>query len=280
MKKIYALLTLLVIASGHFAEAQKSCCSAGATTEFAMLGESKSFRQAHLSPETIYFQAKKGMMAEFDTPDGKKGKAFFVPALTKTDKYVFVFHEWWGLNDHIKRESEQLAERLGDVNVVAIDLYDGQLTTNADEAGKIMQSVKAERAEAIIRGVMGYIRQNAVIQTIGWCFGGGWSLQAAMIAGEKAKGCVMYYGMPEKDEAKLKKFNAPVLGIFATRDGWINKPVVDEFEQKMKSLNKTVTLHWYDAEHAFANPSNPKFDQKSAADAMNKSVEFIKKNFE
>lgn len=279
MKKIYALLSILVFASVNFAEAQKSCCSA-ATTEFAMLGESKSFQEAHMAPEPIHFQAKKGMMAEFDTPDGKKGKAFFVPALTKTDKYVFVFHEWWGLNDHIKRESEVLAERLGDVNVVAIDLYDGQLATNAEDAGKIMQSINQERAEAIIKGTIGYIRQNAVIQTIGWCFGGGWSLQAAMIAGDKAKGCVMYYGMPEKDEAKLKKFNAPVLGIFATRDGWINKPVVDEFESKMKSLNKSVTLHWYEADHAFANPSNPKFDEKSASDAMNKAVAFIKKNFE
>lgn len=280
MKKIFALLTLLILNWGNTVVAQKSCCSAHSTAEFAMLGESRSFQAAHAAPEAIHFQAKKGMMAEFDTPDGKKGKGFFVPALMKTDKYVFVFHEWWGLNDHIKRESEALAERLGDVNVVAIDLYDGQIATNAEDAGKIMQSVKPERAEAIIKGVIGYIRQNAVIQTIGWCFGGGWSLQAAMIAGDKARGCVMYYGMPEKDEAKLKKFNAPVLGIFATRDGWINKPVVDEFEQKMKSLNKTATFHWYEAEHAFANPSNPKFDQKSAADAMNKSVEFIKRNFE
>jgi carboxymethylenebutenolidase len=280
MKMKFAFLICLMMFSGYLARAQKSCCQPNSAAEFAMLGESRTFQNAHAAPEPILFQAKKGMMAEFDTPDGKKGKAFFVPPLVKSDKYVFVFHEWWGLNDHIKRESEALAEKLGDVNVVAIDLYDGQLATNAEDAGRIMQSVKQERAEAIIKGVIGYIRQYAVIQTIGWCFGGGWSLQAAMIAGDKAKGCVMYYGMPEKDEAKLKKFNAPVLGIFATRDGWINKPVVDEFQSKMKSLNKTATFHWYDAEHAFANPSNPKFDQKSAADAMNKSVEFIKKNFE
>lgn len=279
MKKLYTLLMLLMIVAGPSALAQKSCCNTQATAEFAMLGESSSFRNAHAAPEPIHFQAKRGMMAEFDTPDGQKGKGFFVPALTKTDKYVLVFHEWWGLNDHIKRESEALAEKLGDVNVVAVDLYDGQLATTAEDAGRIMQSVKQERAEAIIKGTIGYIRQNAVIQTIGWCFGGGWSLQAAMIAEDQAKGCVMYYGMPEKDEAKLKKFNAPVLGIFALRDGWINKPVVDEFEQKMKSLNKTISLHWYDADHAFANPSNPKFDEKSATDAMNKAVEFIKQNF-
>lgn len=281
MRKILVLPVLFMFLGLGYSNGQgRSCCSSGATGEFAMLGSNASFQSAHLPPESINFQAKKGMMVSFDTPDGSKGSAFVVPAYMKTDKYLFVFHEWWGLNDHIKKEAEKLAEDLGDVNVMALDLYDGKLATNAEDAGKLMQSVKQERAEAIIRGAISYIRLNAVIQTVGWCFGGGWSMQAAMIAGEKSKGCIIYYGMPEKDETKLKKFNVPVLGIFASRDGWINKEVVDGFEKQMKSLNKKLDLHWYDADHAFANPSNPKYDQAAAADARKKSIAFIKKNFE
>jgi carboxymethylenebutenolidase len=179
----------------------------------------------------------------------------------------------------LKKKLKNLAAALPGVNVIAVDLYDGKIATNAEEAGATMQAVRKERAESLILGAYEIAGKSASIQTIGWCFGGGWSLQAAMLAGTKNIGCVMYYGMPEKEESKLKALNAPVLGIFATQDGWINKPVVDAFETQMKQLNKAITIHWYDAEHAFANPSNPKFNKDAASDAMTKSIAFIKSNF-
>jgi len=281
MKLFKTLLYLIGILVSLEVHAQtKSCCSSVVSSaEFAMLGADEKFQSAHLAPEPFIYQAKKGMMISFATDDGGKGNAFSVPALDKTDNYLFVFHEWWGLNDYVRREAERLAEDLPGVNVIAIDLYDGQLATNAEDAGRIMQSVKPERAESIIRGTIAFIRANAVIQTIGWCFGGGWSMQAAMIAGNKSKGCIIYYGMPEKDEEKLKKFNVPVLGIFATQDGWINKEVISGFEQQMKKLNKPLTIHWFEADHAFANPSNPKYNEKAAGEARKLSLDFIKSNF-
>ncbi len=281
MKKFICLISVLVIITVFNCQAQNqaSCCSMHSTGQFAMLAGNTGFRAAHLSPLPIEFKALKGLMVSFATPDGSKGSAFMVPSDTKSDRYLFVFHEWWGLNDHIKQEAEKLANEIPGVNVMAIDLYDGKIATNADDAGKVMQSIKKERAEAIINGAISYIRTGAVIQTIGWCFGGGWSMQASILAGEKAKGCVIYYGMPESDAARLKSFNAPVLGIFATNDGWINKEVVDKFEKQMKELKKLLTLHWYEADHAFANPSNPQYNVKASEDARKHVLAFIKNNF-
>lgn len=279
MKKKYLILAVLFFGSVLSLSAQKKSCCSTASSEFAMLGNETTFQTAHLAPEPFNYQSMNGMMVTFDTPDGKKGTAFMVASLKKTDNYLFVFHEWWGLNDYIKQEAERLANELDGVNVMAIDLYDGKIATNADDAGKIMQSINSERAEAIIKGAEGYIRTNAKIQTIGWCFGGGWSLQAAMLAGSKTKGCVMYYGMPEKDESKIKNFNAPVLGIFASNDGWINNDVVGAFEKQMKENKKEIDVHWYEADHAFANPSNPKYNKEATADAHKLAIEFIKRNF-
>ena len=280
MKNTLTIVIVFSLFCYKFNAQAQSCCSKQATHEFAMLGADHEFQTAHASPEPFIYQVKQGSMITFDTPDGKKGSAFMVPAMVKTDNYLFVFHEWWGLNDYIRREAEQFAEELGNVNVMAIDLYDGQLTTNAEEAGKIMQSVQQERAESIIIGAQQFIRTNAVVQTIGWCFGGAWSLQAAILLDDKVKGCVMYYGMPEKDEAKLKDFDAPVLGIFATNDGWINKEVVTTFEKQMRGLNKSISIHWFNADHAFANPSNPKFDKSASAEARKLSLDFLKRNFQ
>ena len=85
--------------------------------------------------------------------------------------------------------------------------------------------------------------------------------------------------MPEKDAGQIEKINFPVLGIFAKNDGWITPQIVSDFETTMKAANKKVEIKMYDAEHAFANPSNPKHNKDFADDAMKRSVGFILENF-
>lgn len=267
---VWALLPMISVGQ------QKSCCS---TQAFASLGTDHGFVAAHVVPEPFHFTASKGSEVTFDTPDGRRGNGFMVPASSKSNKYLFVFHEWWGLNDYIRREAEKFAEDFPGVNILALDLYDGKITSSADEAAKLMQGADAARAEAIIRGALAYGGKDATVQTIGWCFGGGWSLQASIIAGNQSKGCVMYYGMPENDQKKLQQLNAPVLGIFASKDTWINKNVVNEFINAMKEAGKPLEVKWFDADHAFANPSNPKFDQIASSDARRHALEFIRGNF-
>ena len=101
-----------------------------------------------------------------------------------------MIQEWWGLNDYIKRESDNISTELGNVNVLALDLYDGMVAATPDSAMKLVQAVKTERLENIIKGALGYAGPKAKIYTIGWCFGGMWSLQTALLAGKQAVGCV------------------------------------------------------------------------------------------
>ena len=77
----------------------------------------------------------------------------------------------------------------------------------------------------------------------------------------------MYYGMPEKDVEKLKTLNTDVLGFFAGKEKFITKAIVEEFAKNMATAGKTLDYKIYDAEHAFANPSNPNFDKDASAEA-------------
>jgi carboxymethylenebutenolidase len=165
------------------------------------------------------------------------------------------------------------------VNVIAVDLYDGKVATTPEEAGKYMGDVKSERAVAILKGVQMYAGPKAQFASIGWCFGGGWSLQEALLGGKQTVGCVMYYGMPEKDVAKLKTLNTDVLGIFAAQDKWINTEVVNQFKKDMAAAGKKVTIESYDADHAFANPSNPKFSKEYAAKAHGQALAYLRTKF-
>ena len=277
MKK-YLLLTLLVFCGVFaFSQSKMACCAKpSATQQFAMLASNKEFIMSHKNPLKIHFQSSIGKTINYKTPDGKEASAYELKARRATENYILVIHEYWGLNDFVKKESEKIYNDLGNVNIIDLDLYDGKVATTREDAGKYMQAVKEDRAKAIIQGAIAYAGPKAHIATLGWCFGGGWSLQTALIAGKQAVACVMYYGMPEQDINRLKTLNCDVLGNFANKDQWINTKVVAKFAEDMKAAGKKLYLHQYDADHAFANPSNPIYNSEATKDAYAHTIEFLK----
>lgn len=260
------------------AQSKQSCCVVTSAQQMAMLSKNQQFINAHLLPLPSPFVPEHGNFVHFKTSDTLDGRAFEVKSAIPTDRVVLMFHEWWGLNEHIQQEAERLQKELGDVTVLVLDLYDGKVTNSREEAAQLMNTVSMERATNIIKGALEHIGANARIGTIGWCFGGSWSLQGALIAGKQTAACVIYYGMPEFDVERLTTLNAPVLGIFAKQDEWITTAKVKEFERAMKQAKKNLKVKMYDAVHAFANPSNPKYDTKAAADAYKHSIQFFKKH--
>ncbi|HHM21918.1 MAG TPA: dienelactone hydrolase family protein [Bacteroidetes bacterium] len=243
----------------------------------AQFTDDEKFKGAHEQPADIAFKGK-GTMVEFATPDGTPAKAYLLKADPPSNQYLFVFHEWWGLNDQIKRESERLFSELGQVNVLAPDLYDGNVTDEADEAGRIMKATRPERCEAIINGALALAGDNAKVATIGWCFGGGWSLRAGILAAGKGAGCVMYYGMPVERADEIAPLQADILGIFAKKDDWINEEVIGKFEALAKATGKHLETHWFDAAHAFANPSSPRYNEAAAQEANALALAFLKQH--
>ena len=245
------------------------------SNDMAEMAADPKFQKLHASPNAFRYQGE-GEVVSFATPDGKEASGFLLKSPKRSEKWLFVYQEWWGLNDHIKKEAAKLHKDLQNVNVLALDMYDGQLATSREEAGKLMQGASAERLSAITKGGIEFAGKDAKIASIGWCFGGMLSLQNAIAAGNKAVGCVMYYGRPEQDIEKLKTLNMDVLGIFGSQDQGIPPAMVAKFEENMKAAGKKVTVKMYDAVHAFANPSNPKHDPVATADAYKLSLNYLK----
>jgi carboxymethylenebutenolidase len=281
MKKLFLLLATAFLLGTAAAQTSPvlSCCArpatASATEAFAMLATDKDFSGGHDAPLPYSYEGE-GQSITFKTTDGQTGHGFEIKSAKPSNKYLFVIHEWWGLNDYIKKEAATYAQEMPGVNVIALDLYDGQVATTPEEAGKLMQGVKTERAAAIVKGAQLYAGPRAQFASVGWCFGGGWSLQSALLGGKQTVGCVMYYGMPEKDVAKLKTLNSDVLGLFAEQDKWISPEVVKQFEKDMAAAGKKVAVKEYPADHAFANPSNPKYNKELATDAHQKALAYLK----
>lgn len=282
MKNILAPLIFIFLLASNLQAQKPSCCAlaseSSATAQFAALGHQADFVKAHDLPlETSHLAVGKDIT--FKVKGGEDANAYLATSAEGSNNFIFVIHEWWGLNDHIRREADSLAVALGNVTVLALDLYDGNVATTRENARKYMQSVKEERAEAIIMGARNYAGEDARIATIGWCFGGGWSLKTSLLLQDQAAGCVIYYGMPVRDSAKLATLNCDVLGIFASRDGWITPAIAEEFRAMVEKTDNDVSTHIFKADHAFANPSSTRYDQEDAAQARALTRTFLRQRF-
>ncbi len=237
-----------------------------------------AFVNMHPSPKIVTLLGI-GQMVSFATTDGKDASAYLIKAKGKSSKWLFVYQEWWGLNDNIKAEAEKYFNDLGGkVNVIALDMYDGKSATDPAEAGKLMQGADQNRLASIIKGAYTFAGQKAKVASVGWCFGGGLSLKSAIAGGKNNVGSVMYYGMPVKDVEQLKTLTSDVLGLFATEQ-WISKEIVEEFAANMKLANKKLTYKIFPGVHGFANPSNPKYDKENADIAYGMSLSYLKSKF-
>ena len=163
----------------------QQCCS-DPNREFSKLGNIAGFKSEHELPAEISFQPMYGEMVTLGSGNSS-ARAFEIRNPNPTSHWLIVIHEWWGLNDHIIQESEKLYQDVGNINVLALDMYDGKVATTRDKAADYMQGLSKERAYEIIHAAFEHIGE-ANILTIGWCFGVGWSLQAAIEAGKNAIG--------------------------------------------------------------------------------------------
>ena len=190
---------------------------------------------------------------------------------------IVVIHEWWGLNGNIEHWADRLAS-LGWA-ALAIDLYGGVVATDRDTALATMKAVDDAKAAKIISDGIAFVTSDPRIKAskravIGWCFGGGWSLQTAL-AHPELDGAIIYYGQLETDPTKLGAIKARVLGVFGNKDEGIPPKDVDAFEAGLKQAGVRAEIKRYNADHGFANPSNPKYDQVNAGDAWTHVIAFL-----
>ncbi|MEM7198995.1 MAG: dienelactone hydrolase family protein [Planctomycetota bacterium] len=190
---------------------------------------------------------------------------------------VVVIHEWWGLNDHIKHWADRLAE--DGFAAVAVDLYGGKVATEREDALANMKAVQEDGARRVLLAAHKFLADDPRIGAerracIGWCFGGGWSLQLALAAPD-LDAAVIYYGRLETDAQRLRQINARVLAVFGSQDSSIPNETVDLFEASMQEAGRDVRVLRYDANHAFANPSSDRYDGEHAADAWREVRAFL-----
>lgn len=200
---------------------------------------------------------------------------------------VIVIQEWWGLVPQI----EHVADRFAGAGFVALapDLYHGQTTKSPDEAGKLMMSLRVDEAARDLAAAIDYLAAlrdvvgpggpgGPKVGTIGFCMGGALSLFAAS-KNPEIGACVVFYGGHPNIKPDLPALGAPVLGIYAGKDAFVNAQVVAELDRQLTDLGKPHTFHTYaEAAHAFFNEERPEvYDPAAAKDAWAKTLAFLRR---
>jgi carboxymethylenebutenolidase len=192
---------------------------------------------------------------------------------------VVVIHEWWGLNENIEQMAEILAGH-GYV-VFAVDLYDGEVASNSSEAARLSGRVRENPDVAVskmsraVAGLRDRTDTTDRVASLGWCFGGGQSLQLSLSDAD-LNATVVYYGTLTTDESTLRRVDAPVLGVFGSEDEVVGIENVREFDRTLGDLGVEHEIYVYEgAAHAFANPSGERFRPNDTRDAWSKTLRFL-----
>jgi len=205
---------------------------------------------------------------------------FVIPAdMVEPYPAILVIHEWWGLNEGVRAMADRLAG-LGYI-VLAVDLFGGETAATPADARQLMLGVveNPDAATENIRQAYEFLRDTAGaprIASLGWCFGGGWSLNAALLFPNELNAAVIYYGQVTDNEANLRRLNVPILGIFGNEDKAIPVESVKSFEKALMNLEKNYDIEIYPGVgHAFANPTGTNYNAEAAGKAWEKTVAFL-----
>lgn len=234
------------------------------------------FREAHNIPVELSAELM-GKMINIPIKGGEDAQVYAPVPPQEGKPYLFVIHEWWGLNKNIKMEADRYYKALDSINVLALDLYDGEVGETQEEAAQLSKTDRTDRISAIFDALFDYVG-NERVGTVGWCYGGGYSLRAAIHGGNQVDACVIFYGSPVKTADQLQPLKAPVLGIWAEQDKHLTPEVVDTFKQLMKENGKSYQQEMYDADHAFANPSSDAYSDDAAVKATAQSIAFLREH--
>ena len=214
------------------------------------------------------------------TSNGGSASGYLAKPASGSGKGVIVIQEWWGLNDNIKG----IADRFAAEGFVALapDMYHGTVTAEPDEAGKLLLALNVPQAEKDLKGAVAYLKEmtGGPVGTVGFCMGGALSLFAACNSDGAVGACVDFYGGHPMVKYNFDNLTAPVLGIWAEHDDFVN-PNVPTYEAELTKRNIEHEFITYPGTyHAFFNDEHaePEYNPAAANAAWEKTLAFYRKN--
>ena len=173
---------------------------------------------------------------------------------------ILIVHEWWGIDDHVRKVARELAEA-GYVGF-AVDMYgDGKYTAHPDSAQQFMNAAMASPAGLNARFAAAreeLLKDPHVDSTklgaIGYCFGGAVVLGQAR-AGADLAAVVTFHGALVPGKVDSGAVKGRVLVLTGADDPFVPPAAVESFRKEMTAAGAHFNIVTYPgAKHGFTNP--------------------------
>jgi carboxymethylenebutenolidase len=182
---------------------------------------------------------------------------------------VVLIQEWWGLVPHICDVADRLAAE--GFTVLAPDLYNGESSTEPDEAGKLMMGLNLQNAAKDMSGAVDFLQEktgHTKVGVVGFCMGGGLTLALACQRPDAIAAAAPFYGVIPWPEAQPNwdALTAVVEGHYAENDAFASPEMAKALEEDLRKRGKNATFHVYaGTDHAFFNDERPEVYNAAAA---------------
>ena len=182
---------------------------------------------------------------------------------------VVLIQEWWGLVPHICNVADRLAAE--GFTVLAPDLYNGESSTEPDEAGKLMMGLNLQHAAKDMSGAVDFLQEKTgrtKVGVVGFCMGGGLTLALACQRPDAVAAAAPFYGVIPWPEAQPNwdALAAVVEGHYAENDAFASPEMAKALEEDLRKRGKNATFHVYaGTDHAFFNDERPEVYNAAAS---------------
>ena len=191
------------------------------------------------------------------------------------------------MNSHIQSVVDRLPSQ-GYVGLAPSMFHrEGPMTTGLheemDTAIARMRRCTDDNILSDVRAAVDYIKAQSFVQgdkigIVGFCMGGQLALFAAS-KNQRIVACVDFYGIHPNVKPDYSKLKAPVLGLFAEKDGFVSPDVVNALEQALGNAGVSTDFQIYpDVDHAFFNDEREVYNLAAATDAWNRVHDFFEKH--
>jgi carboxymethylenebutenolidase len=220
--------------------------------------------------------------------DGGQFDAFCALPESGTGPGVLLFQEIFGINDNIRELATRLAGE-GYV-VLAPDMFwrleprfERKDESGMGDAFAMVQKFDFAQGiddiQATHAHLLGMRECTGKVGAVGFCLGGGLAFAAAALSRVDGRGpdaAVCYYGSPVNGLLEhADKATCALVFHYGDNDPFIAAELIADVERAFEGRDD-VTVHHYDAGHAFSNFDAPSmYNETAAKDAWNRTLQFF-----
>ena len=200
----------------------------------------------------------------------------YVAGPQQAKRAIMLIHGWWGLNKEVEAWADQFA--LAGYRVMAVDLYNYQVTENPVKARQLMNAVKQSTAnEKYKAAITALSTPERKIAIIGRSYGASQALHAALVTQKKISAAIIYYPYGEliNDKKTLTTIKTPLLAHFARDDFFLTSDKLTQFTSDIKTAGINMTVNMYEAKHGFDKSTSKNFNEAAHLLSQDRTYRFL-----